>query len=168
MLRAGGEALKYALSCAQVTGRLLLLGGCLCGALIELLTCALDFRKRLERPFEELLNRVEQRAPKLSELVLDLRRAHGVNRARHIAVPFQITQLTGEHAVRDISDESLDLVESFGAVFEHGEDQKTPLVSDLIEHVAKRTVLRVPVALDGDLEHLRPHSNQTAEMVLPV
>lgn len=59
MLRASGEALKYALCCAQVTGGLLLLNRRFCGALIELLTCALDFRKRLECPFEELLNRVE-------------------------------------------------------------------------------------------------------------
>ena len=155
MLRASGEALKYALCCAQVTARLLLLNRRFRGVSIELLTCALDFRKRLEAPFEELLNGVEQRPPKWSEFVLHLGRAHRVHRARHIAVAFQVTQLSREHAVRDVSDESFNFVEPFGTVFEYGKDQKTPLVSDLIEHVAKRTVLRVLIALEGYFEHFR-------------
>src|SRR5687768_16348528 len=78
-----------------------------------------------------------------------------MDRARHIAVAFQVTQLARQHAVRDVSDEPLYFVEPFRAVLKHGEDQKTPLVPDLIEHVAKRTVLRVLIALDRYLEHFR-------------
>ena len=86
---------------------LLLLNRRFCAALIELLTGALDFRKRLEAPVEELLNRIQQRPPQGSEFVLHLRRAHRVHRARHIAVPFQVTQLSREYPVRDVSDEPL-------------------------------------------------------------
>ena len=130
----------------------------LCRVLIELLTCALNFRKRLEGPFEELLNRVEQRAPKWSEFVLHFRWAHGVYGASHIAIPFQITQLSREHPVRDVSDEPLYFVEPFRTILKYREDQKTPFVSDLIEHVAKRAVLRVLIALEGYLEHFRAPS----------
>src|SRR5262245_14244859 len=122
-------------------------------ALIELLTCALDFRKCLETPVEELLDRIEQRPPQWSEFVLHLRRTHRMHRPRHIAVAFQVTQLSRQDAVRDVADEPLDFVEPFGAVFEYREDQKTPFVSDLIEHIAKRTILRVLIALGGYLEH---------------
>src|SRR4026207_654818 len=113
MLEATGGSLKYALFRAQVTGGLLLRNWRFGRVLIELLTCALNFRKRLEGPREELLDRVEQRAPKLGEFVLYLRWADGVHRARDIAVPFQVTQLSREHAVRDVPDEPFDFIEPF-------------------------------------------------------
>src|SRR5688500_975810 len=78
-----------------------------------------------------------------------------MDRARHIAVAFQVTQLARQHAVRDVSDESLYFVEPFRAGLKHGKDQKAPFVPDLIEHVPEWAVFRALIAFHRYFEHSR-------------
>src|SRR4051812_36389815 len=107
----------------------------------------------IDRPVHELCNGAEQRAAEVRQRVLHLRRLGGIHTSRHVALALEVAQILGEHALRDVADQPLDLVEAPRLVLEHREDQEAPLVSDLVEDAPERTVLRVFVVAGGYSQH---------------
>ena len=67
---------------------------------------------------------------------MHLDRRAGADVAGDVSVAFEIAQVLGEHALRDVADEALDRGETLRPVLQRQKDQRLPLAHHLRQNLA--------------------------------
>lgn len=95
---------------------------------------------------------VDQRSAKIREFVVHSGRYARCYFADDIAVAFQLAKRLGQHPLRHVRHEPLDLREPLPIGLHRGQNQDRPLVSNALEHMAHGTYLGIVFALIDAVE----------------